>query len=95
MDEYIEREAAEKVAEKYGCTNGSALGIHSGLADCISHNIAKLPAADVVARCAYNQAAWERDQAIKQLREDYGVGLGEKKSVDVSPVEAWKVDLSR
>lgn len=28
MDEYIEREAAEKVAEKYGCTNGSALGIH-------------------------------------------------------------------
>lgn len=47
MDEYIEREAAEKVAEKYGCTNGSALGIHSGLADCISHNIAKLPAADV------------------------------------------------
>ena len=86
MDEYIEREAAEKVAEKYGCTNGSALGIHSGLADCISHNIAKLPAADVVARCAYNQVAWERDQAIKQLREDYGVGLGEKKSVDVSPV---------
>ena len=86
MAEYIEREAAEKVAEKYGCTNGSALGIHSGLADCISHNIAKLPAADVVARCAYNQVAWERDQAIKQLREDYGVGLGEKKSVDVSPV---------
>ena len=47
MDEYIEREAAEKVAEKYGCTNGSALGIHSGLADCIAFEIAKLPAADV------------------------------------------------
>ena len=53
MAEYIEREAAEKVAEKYGCTNGSALGIHSGLADCIVFEIAKLPAADVspVVRC--------------------------------------------
>lgn len=53
MAEYIEREAAEKVAEKYGCTNGSALGIHSGLADCIAFEIAKLPAADVspVVRC--------------------------------------------
>lgn len=56
MDEYIEREAAEKVAEKYGCTNGSALGIHSGLADCISHNIAKLPAADVA---PVRHGSWE------------------------------------
>lgn len=47
MAEYIEREAAEKVAEKYGCTNGSTIGIHSGLADCIAFEIAKIPAADV------------------------------------------------
>ena len=48
MAEYIEREAAEKVADKYGCTNGATIGIHSGLADCIAFEIAKLPAADVV-----------------------------------------------
>lgn len=47
MTEYIEREAAKKVAERYGCKNGSALGRHSGLADCIAEEIAKLPPADV------------------------------------------------
>ena len=46
--EYIDREAAEKVAAKYGCTNGATVGIHSGIADCIAFEIAKLPAADVV-----------------------------------------------
>ena len=48
MSEYIEREAAEKVASKYGCTNGVVIGRHSGLADCIALEIAKLPAAEVV-----------------------------------------------
>ena len=47
MPEYIEREAAKKVAERYGCTNGSALGRHSGLADCIAEEIDSIPAADV------------------------------------------------
>ena len=47
MTEYIEREAAEKVASKYGCTNGVVIGRHSGLADCIAFEIAKLPVADV------------------------------------------------
>lgn len=47
MAEYIEREAAQKVAERYGCTNGATLGIHSGLADCIASEIEALPAADV------------------------------------------------
>lgn len=46
--EYIDREAAEKVAAKYGCTNGATVGIHSGIADCIAFEIAKLPAAEVV-----------------------------------------------
>ena len=40
MAEYIEREAAVKVAEKYGLANGSALGRHTGLADCIASEIA-------------------------------------------------------
>lgn len=48
MAEYIEREAAEKVAAKYGCTNGATIGKHSGIADCIAFEIAKLPAAEVV-----------------------------------------------
>ena len=47
MAEYIEREAAVKVAEKYGLANGSAFGRHTGLADCIASEIADIPAADV------------------------------------------------
>lgn len=48
--------------------------------------IANFPAADVVSGSAYKQIMWERDLAIQQLRSDYGVGLGEKKNVDVAPV---------
>lgn len=48
MVEYIEREAAQKVVEMYGCTNGSVIGRHSGLADYIAMEIEDLPAADVV-----------------------------------------------
>ena len=47
MAEYIKKSAAICVAEKYGCDNGSSLGIHSGLADCIASEIEALPAADV------------------------------------------------
>ena len=47
MAEYIEREAAVMVAEKYGLANGSALGRHTGLADCIASEIADIPTADV------------------------------------------------
>ena len=52
-DEYISREAAVKIAEKYGLANGSVLGRHTGLADCIASEISALPAADVadVVRC--------------------------------------------
>ena len=34
----------------------------------------------VVPREAYEQVAWERDVAIKQLWDDYGVRLGQKKA---------------
>lgn len=47
MAEYIEREAALKAVEKYGLTNGSVLGRHTGLAICIASEIADIPAADV------------------------------------------------
>ena len=47
MAKYIEKEVAVKIAEKYGLTDGSALGRHSGIADCIASEIATLPIADV------------------------------------------------
>ena len=82
MAEYIERDCLiDMIAERNRNTcNGKMSCIQ------MKRMVESIPAADVVSRCDYNQAAWERDQAIKQLREDYGVGLGEKKSVDVSPV---------
>ena len=48
MAEYIKRTDAVKIAEKYGLANGSVLGRHTGLADCIASEISCLPAADVV-----------------------------------------------
>lgn len=52
-DEYIKRTDAVKIAEKYGLANGSVLGRHTGLANCIASEISGLPAADVavVVRC--------------------------------------------
>lgn len=45
--DYIRRDDAVKIAEKYGLANGSVLGRHTGLADCIASEISDLPAADV------------------------------------------------
>ena len=47
MAEYIKRTDAVKIAEKYGLANGSVLGRHTGLADCIASEISCFPAADV------------------------------------------------
>ena len=47
MTDYIRRIDAVKIAEKYGIANGSVLGRHTGLADCIARDISELPAADV------------------------------------------------
>ena len=47
MAKYIVQESAVKLAEKYGLSNGSVLGRHTGLADCIASEIASLPVADV------------------------------------------------
>ena len=47
MTDYIKRTDAVKIAEKYGLANGSVLGRHTGLADCIASEISGLPAADV------------------------------------------------
>ena len=50
------------------------------------HALCLAPSYEAVHRAAYDQCAWERDLAIEQLRNDYGVGLGEKKSADVVEV---------
>lgn len=47
MADYIRRDDAVKIAEKYGLANGSVLGRHTGLADCIARDISDLPAAEV------------------------------------------------
>lgn len=47
MTDYIRRDDAVKIAERYGLANGSTLGRHTGLADCIASEISGLPAADV------------------------------------------------
>ena len=47
MTDYIRRTDAVKIVEKYGLANGSVLGRHTGLADCIASEISCLPAADV------------------------------------------------
>lgn len=47
MAKYIAQESAVKLAEKYGLANGSVLGRHTGLADCIASEIASLPVAEV------------------------------------------------
>ena len=47
MTDYIKRTDAVKIAEKYGLANGSVLGRHTGLADCIASEISCLPAANV------------------------------------------------
>ena len=64
-DEYIRREDAIKIAERYGLANGSVLGRHTGLADCIASEILSLPAADVapVVRCKDCQN-WKRNVGL-------------------------------
>lgn len=65
MTDYIRRTDAVKIAEKYGLANGSVLGRHTGLADCIASEISGLTAADVaeVVRCK-DCAAWKRNVGI-------------------------------
>lgn len=73
MDEYINRTsilAEIDAAEK-------KLGMGAVIADTLRRYLKRHPAAEVVPFSAYKQAVWERDLAIQQLREAYGVGLGE------------------
>ena len=95
MDDYIKRTDAVKISEKYGLSNGSVLGRHTGLADCIASEISGLPAADVaeVVRCRdckYGDYDSKIDDAMVCIRTNDGYwrhgddfcSYGRKKNVD-------------
>ena len=63
MTDYIKRTDAVKIAEKYGLANGSVLGQHTGLADCIARDISELPAADV-AEVVHGRWIWNEEGEI-------------------------------
>ena len=63
MTDYIKRTDAVKIAEKYGLANGSVLGRHTGLADCIARDITELPAADV-AEVVHGRWIWNEEGEI-------------------------------
>ncbi len=44
----IDKEKALKIAESYGTTNGTTVGRHSGVADIIHYELAKLPTIEAV-----------------------------------------------
>lgn len=97
MKEYIEREALLSSREKaiwvYENANIlNAKAIREALKPLLD-DILNIPTTEVVSKSAFEQVVWERDTALRQLREDYGVGLGEKKR-DVVEVRhgEWKYD---
>ena len=63
MTDYIKRTDAVKIAEKYGLANGSVLGRHTGLADCIARDISGLPDADV-AEVVHGRWIWNEEGEI-------------------------------
>ena len=81
MADYIRRDDAVKIAEKYGLADGSVLGRHSGLADCIASEISDLPAADVapVVRCkdcAKHYIVLGRDMCARNAQGSEGHWIG-------------------
>lgn len=98
MSDYISRKAAVKIAQKYGLANGSALGRHTGLADCIAIEIEGLPAADAepVRRGAWYPCFedWRQQQEGNKCSvcglEYYGTGI---RSFHYCPNCGAKMDL--
>ena len=75
MVEYIRRDIAVKIAERYGLTNGSVLGRHTGLADCIASEISDLPAADVVEVVRCRDCKHYRERAGRSMCAERAVRL--------------------
>ncbi len=81
MTDYISREAAVKIAEKYGLANGSVLGRHTGLADCIASEISALPAADVAEVVHGTPVTEVRTRTIVGYHEEIGVLAGDRSTL--------------
>ena len=83
MPRYIDAEALQKELRKLCDETECDVAIMPEVVAMVR----EAPTADVVSHAAYNQVAWERDLAVWQLENDYGVGIGERKPVnDVVPV---------
>ena len=75
MAEYIDREAAIKIAESYGLKNGSAFGRHSGIADCIAEAISIIPSADVAQVRHGRWLTWEEQFPGEKPRRSNNLGV--------------------
>lgn len=81
MTDYIRRTDAVKIAEKYGLANGSVLGRHTGLADCIARDISELPAADVAEVVHGTPVTEVRTRTIVGYHEEIGVLAGDRSTL--------------
>lgn len=81
MTDYIKRTDAVKIAEKYGLANGSVLGRHTGLADCIARDISDLPAADVAEVVHGTPVTEVRTRTIVGYHEEIGVLAGDRSTL--------------
>ena len=81
MADYIKRTDAVKIAEKYGLANGSVLGRHTGLADCIARDISELPAADVAEVVHGTPVTEVRTRTIVGYHEEIGVLAGDRSTL--------------
>ena len=86
MADLISRQALLEDIAKVSRGAGFFSPIYEGFANIVNQQ----PTVDTVPRGAYQQVIWERDLAIQQLRDDYGVDLGEKRPVDAVHVVRCK-----
>lgn len=79
MAEYIDREDMIRHLDiLYGRMAAKTPQFYNGFM--LARNyVNEFPAADVVPKAVFEQVRWERDTAVAQLREDYGVELGERR----------------
>lgn len=91
MTDYIRREDAIKIAERYGLANGSVLGRHTGLADCIASEISGLPAADVAPVVRGTPITKIREVTINEYHEARGVFASDGSNVYIKNMVYAKV----
>nr|DAJ54973.1 MAG TPA: zinc-ribbon containing domain protein [Caudoviricetes sp.] len=91
MTDYIRREDAIKIAERYGLANGSVLGRHTGLADCIASEILSLPAADVAPVVRGKPITKIREVTITEYHEARGVFASDGSNVYIKNMVYAKV----